>query len=783
MAEHTHQSSSQNIAPRIREDVWELIALLKRGWKLILLSVLVSMTCMTLYLVKAKRVYQSTCRLLVLQQGGRPLNVASNDPSRSVEGYDDYIPTHSLLISSPLVVQPAIDSVGMANLPTLVAAEREGNRAIDEAILNLRVTRPDRQAKILKVDYWAGSRAEAVAMLKAVTDSYRERLEEMYEKKSNETIALISKVKNNVSEELNALEAKYLEYRRNAPYVVGDESGRSLMAQRLERSSVALKETEDNSRRLKFQLKLGEKLAREGMEMWAVAHAISQLGGDSTSLNSAINSGMSFSGSSEYVRQLISEQQQLAERYGADNTKAQAIHEQIGRIQERTRDARGRMGQAEVKDLLTSISESVKAVEALREDAVAEFARERSAAKRIEIDMLAGSNLNVQVERHRALFNTVLDQLKQAQFVSDVTSITAMAVEPPYALLKPTSPRIASFSAAALLLGVMFGIGAVLVADRMDQRIHSVKELRAVLGLPVLAQINRVRPEQLDDMEQIGLFCESKPRSLLAEGYRTVRTNIDFLKRNRRIQVILITSPRSGDGKSTSASNFAISLAQTGRRVLLIDADLRKPTQHLVHSVPNTLGMSDLLTDRFSCADVVKKTTVATLELITAGDELPNPAELLTSSRLHELIESLRDSYDFVVIDSPPILAVADPAILSAVADGVILIVRANTLRHHDAEATLERINSLATSVLGMVVNATTHEEIGYGYGYGSKTFDASTSATSRGAGMPEVAGQSGQLKRDANGHAGNGHVANGHTTNGNGHTPSLVAEPPDVPA
>lgn len=128
MAEHLHHSPSQTMTPRIREDVWEMLHMLERGWKLVLLSVLVSLTCMTLYLVKAKRVYQATCRLLVLQQGGRPLNVANNDPSRAVEAYDDYIPTHSLLITSPLVVQPAIDKVGLQNLPTLVAAEEDGTR-------------------------------------------------------------------------------------------------------------------------------------------------------------------------------------------------------------------------------------------------------------------------------------------------------------------------------------------------------------------------------------------------------------------------------------------------------------------------------------------------------------------------------------------------------------------------------------------------------------------------------------------------------------------------------
>jgi capsular exopolysaccharide synthesis family protein len=696
MADHIHHSSGQAITPRIGNDVWEMIGLLKRGWKLILLSVLVCMTSMTLYLVQAKRVYQATCRLLVLQQGGRPLNVANNDPSRAVEAYDDYIPTHTLLISSPLVVQPAIDRVGLQNLPTLVAAEAKGTRAIDEATYNLRITRPDRQAKILKVDYWAGSRPEALLMLQAIADSYRDCLEDMYQKKSKETIALISKVKGNLSDELKELEAKYLEYRRKSPYVVGDESGRSLMAQRLERSSLSLKETEENYRRLKFQLTLGTKLAHEGMEMWAVAHAINQLGGDSTSLNSAINSGMAFSGTSDYVRQLISEQQQLAERFGPENTKAQAIHEQVTRIQERTRDARGRLGQAEVKDLLASISESLKAVESLREEAAADFVREQSDAKRTEMAMLMGSNLNVQVERHRALFNTVLDQLKQAQFVGDVSNITSMAIEPPYALRKPTSPKILSLLAAALLLGLMVGAAGVVVVDRMDQRIHTVRELRSILGLPVLAQIDQVGPEQLEEFGEIGMLCDLKPRSLVAEGYRSIRTNIDFLRRSRRIQVVLITSPRAGDGKSVSASNFAISVAQTGRKVLLVDCDLRRPSQHRVHRLGNTIGMSDVLTGRFAHEEVIKKTVVPTLDLITAGDELPNPAELLTSQRLGETIETLRAHYDFIILDSPPILAVTDPAILSTVADGVILVVRASTLRHDQAEATLDKINSSA---------------------------------------------------------------------------------------
>src|SRR5262249_40490754 len=150
-------------------DLKELLLILRRGWRLIALGCLICLALAVIYPAGAKRVYRATARLLVLQQGGRPLNTANNDPSRLLEGHDDYIPTHALIISSPLVIMRAIDRVGLENLPTLLAVKETGKDPVKRAIDLLKVTRPDRSARVLKVDYEAGSRAEATRMLEAIT--------------------------------------------------------------------------------------------------------------------------------------------------------------------------------------------------------------------------------------------------------------------------------------------------------------------------------------------------------------------------------------------------------------------------------------------------------------------------------------------------------------------------------------------------------------------------------------------------------------------------------------
>jgi polysaccharide biosynthesis transport protein len=368
--------------------------------------------------------------------------------------------------------------------------------------------------------------------------------------------------------------------------------------------------------------------------------------------------------------------------------------------------------------------------------------------------LISESHLKNNLERQRTLFNSVVDQLRQAQLVSDFGSITAQTINPPG--VSEVRQQRGFFLAAALLAGVGLGAGIAFVADQLDSRIRSLSEMRRALNLSVLGLIPSLSREQRETSGVIGLICHSLPRSFISEAYKSVRTNFEYLRRSRNAQVILVTSPQSGDGKSTTASNLAISLAHAGRKVLLIDADMRRPTQHQIYGFERDRGLPHVLKDILPLHRAVRPSQVENLDLLLAGPEVSNPAELLASNHLARCVEEVRQAYDVVIIDSPPLLAVADPSIIAASADGVILVVRTTSTCRPDVERTVELLKTLGTPVLGAVINGITPEQMGvrygsqyrygYGYGYGSYGSNGPRSGDELGEGLtrPEIVSEAG---------------------------------------
>lgn len=211
--------------------------------------------------------------------------------------------------------------------------------------------------------------------------------------------------------------------------------------------------------------------------------------------------------------------------------------------------------------------------------------------------------------------------------------------------------------------------------------------------------------------------------SRVAESYRVLRTNIQFTSLDKPIKTILMTSTAPGEGKSTTTANLAIAFAQTGSRVLVIDADLRRPTMHKAFRVTNPLGLTNLLMQSVAVDIAIRDVGVPNLRLVTSGPIPPNPSEVLGSVRMRELIKELSQAFDYIIIDSPPTLAVADSAILSSIVDGVVLVVAADEVsvdKAHKAKAQLEGVKA---NILGVVLNGLENDsrEDYYYYYYGNR--------------------------------------------------------------
>ena len=477
MPDLTATEAINETATNFRELVRFYSRVLRRGWRLIALLIAVCLTLAAIYLTVAVRMYAATAQFLILQQGGRPLSVASNDANQIVDRGDDYVPTQALIVGSPRVVGQAIESVGLEHLPTLAAAQRKGFDPVEQAIDQLAVDRPERQAKILRVTYRARSREEAIRTVEAIAASYQKFLEDSFQRQNDETIGLISRACNELSTELEQCQERYREFRQKNRTLVADEHGRSLISARLEQLYRAASDARTKEIQLKAQLALGQRLARQGTGLWAIAHAVEQSGsGPSSSwiANAAgVNSGMA----QDYMHQLSQEQQRLTERYGPENAKVQLIKEQIQRVQEGAHHVRRRLELGEVQDLLVSYEEGLKSLVGMQaefkhelDDALVEF-------KEIEDKLLIEANLRDRMERRRSLFNTVVDQLKQAQFVSNYSSINSQVVEPPHSLRRAVSPRVGMTLGLALVAGIVLGLIAALVAEFMSYGVNEAAHL------------------------------------------------------------------------------------------------------------------------------------------------------------------------------------------------------------------------------------------------------------------------------------------------------------------
>lgn len=214
-------------------------------------------------------------------------------------------------------------------------------------------------------------------------------------------------------------------------------------------------------------------------------------------------------------------------------------------------------------------------------------------------------------------------------------------------------------------------------------------------------------------------IVEKKPKSIPAESYRVLRTNIQYSSIDKKIERILVTSSEPGEGKSTTSGNLALTFAQDEKKVLLIDCDLRKPSIHKKFKISNNLGLSNVILDKSKLSKALVKRSEY-LDILPSGKVPPNPSELLGSKALEELLDELDDVYDVIILDTPPVHAVTDAQILSTKVDGVLLVVRAEKTKKDSVIAAKESLQKVNANILGAVLNGGESSRGKYYYYYGN---------------------------------------------------------------
>ena len=277
----------------------------------------------------------------------------------------------------------------------------------------------------------------------------------------------------------------------------------------------------------------------------------------------------------------------------------------------------------------------------------------------------------------------------------------------------PISPRTTRNTLLALLLGGLLGICGVLIRDRYNTKIRDEGEFADITDAPVLAS---VPSDSL--LKDRGLIDFGSGATLAAESYRKLRTNLSFTSVDKPFRRIIVTSAMAAEGKTTTAINLAAALAETGKRVVLVDADLRRPQVNHRTGRMGDIGFTNYLKGDGRMTDLLQETDTENLWVLASGPQPPNPAELLGSKRAGQGVAELTAEFDYVIIDTPPVLPVTDAAVMAQWADGVLLVARSNQTRLPDITAAIDQVNAVQAPLIGVVLTDVPSRGGAYKYGY-----------------------------------------------------------------
>ncbi|MBI5640005.1 MAG: polysaccharide biosynthesis tyrosine autokinase [Nitrospirae bacterium] len=319
--------------------------------------------------------------------------------------------------------------------------------------------------------------------------------------------------------------------------------------------------------------------------------------------------------------------------------------------------------------------------------------------------------LNREVETNRQLYDALIKKVKEQSITDNVQTVNVLVVEKAETPASPVKPRKAMNLLMGIIFGLFGGIGIALFVEYLDQTIKSPEDAEAKLGVPVLGMIPFIRAPE----KPIEGMVINEPTSPFAENYKAIRTALLLSSAEKPPKRILITSTGPEEGKTVTAINLAIAIAQSEYSVLLIDGDLRRPRVHKVFGIANTKGLSTYLAGA-SDINIMQQGPLPNLSIIPAGPIPPNPSELLSSNRMVEMIDSLSGKFDIIICDSPPLLSVADSLVLHNILDGTIIIARAGETTYDAMKKGLRSLMNLKGHIFGMVINGLDIKKGGYYY-------------------------------------------------------------------
>ncbi|MBM4148252.1 MAG: polysaccharide biosynthesis tyrosine autokinase [Lentisphaerae bacterium] len=426
------------------------------------------------------------------------------------------------------------------------------------------------------------------------------------------------------------------------------------------------------------------------------------------------------------------EQAMLTETYGLEHPRMQAARAKTELVSQQFVTA--------LTEVIDAHANRMKMIEEQEKELQKENDEQKKVALELARESFTLLRLKSEADRHRRLFDAIIERMREVDISSGLVLTSVQVVEHASTPKYPVNAGRGRKIIFALVMGTALGMGLAFLVENLDDTIKTPEDLRERLGVPLLGFVPAITreeakaasgatvniPESKDprrrEYQRRGAMILHEPSSSVAEAYRNIRTSLIYSLPADEAKLIAMTSCRPQEGKTTTSTNLALALSQTGKRVLLVDSDLHGPMTHRILGAGMEKGLSSILVGEEKWRDVVH--TVGTqggeelknFHAISAGPSSPNPSELLGSRKMKEFLAEVRKEYDYIIIDTPPVLFVSDASVLAALADGVIFVVRAGATTRTLLVRAREQLEGVKAKIIGSVLNGMIVSKMGRYY-------------------------------------------------------------------
>lgn len=402
---------------------------------------------------------------------------------------------------------------------------------------------------------------------------------------------------------------------------------------------------------------------------------------------------------------------EMSKKYGANHPQIIAIKAELNELSKRK--------SAEVQKIVQSLKNNFELALAKEKSLKEALRSQEQGALSLSKKSIQYGVLQREAESAKEVYDLLVKRFKETTLTENMKTVNVRVVDKAETPTQPIKPRKAMNMLLALVLGITAGTGLAFFAEYLDNTLKTPDDVARFLHTPYLGMIPSIDDIKSNSMAEV--FVHNDPKSVASESVRGLRSNLLFSKADQMPQVVLLTSATPKEGKTLVAVNLGTAMAQAGCKTLLIGSDMRRPRAHKILEIDNGAGLSNILSGVSGIEEFIKPTGIPNLDIITAGPVPPNPSELLGSKRMPELIATLRERYEHIIIDTPPATAVTDAAILAQHADGVVIISKAFVTPKELVRSAIEALQKVNAKIFGVVLNSVNMSKEGsyyYQYAY-----------------------------------------------------------------